>query len=89
VEPVLEAGDLLGLLHATVYAEDVTRHKPDPEPYLRAAQLLGITHALVVEDSAAGEAAGRAAGFEVLRVTTPADVASTLARHLQYGSMKA
>jgi len=89
VEPVLQAGNLLGLLDATVYAEDVTKHKPDPEPYLRAAELLGISHALVVEDSAAGEAAGRAAGFEVLRVTTPADVAATLARHLHYGSMKA
>lgn len=43
--------------------------KPSPEPYLLAAERLGARQPLVVEDSDAGVAAGRAAGFEVLRVT--------------------
>ena len=48
-----------------------TRHKPAPEPYLLAATRLGVERALVLEDSAAGIASGRAAGFEVLAVRHP------------------
>ncbi|MEU4426798.1 HAD-IA family hydrolase [Actinoplanes sp. NPDC024001] len=46
-------------------AEDVTTGKPDPEGYLAAAARLGADPArcLVVEDSPAGLAAGRAAGM--------------------------
>jgi len=72
VRPVLEAGGLMDHLSVTVFGEDVTRHKPDPEPYWKAAALLGIRHALVVEDSEAGVASGRAAGFDVLRIPEPA-----------------
>ncbi|MET9067442.1 HAD-IA family hydrolase [Streptosporangium sandarakinum] len=45
--------------------DDVRAGKPDPEGYLRAAALLGADPAacLVVEDSAPGLAAGRAAGM--------------------------
>lgn len=82
VEPVLQAGGLLPLLSATVYADDVTRHKPDPMPYLHAASQLGVSQALVVEDSAAGEASGRAAGFHVLRVASPDEVATRVREHL-------
>lgn len=82
VEPVLQAGGLLPWLHATVYADDVPRHKPDPLPYCHAASLLGIETALVVEDSAAGEASGRAAGFPVLRVASPGEVAPRVREHL-------
>lgn len=85
VEPVLDAGGLLPLLAASVYLEDVTRHKPDPEPYLRAAQLLGVDRALVVEDSVAGQAAGRAAGFPVLAIPHPRDTARLVAGHLGLG----
>ncbi|MBY8870404.1 HAD-IA family hydrolase [Micromonospora sp. PLK6-60] len=47
-----------------VTADDVATGKPDPEPYLAAAARLGVpaTRCLVVEDSTAGLAAGRAAG---------------------------
>lgn len=50
-----------------VTVEDISRGKPDPEGYLLAAQLLGVRPAqcLVVEDAAAGVAAGRAAGATV------------------------
>jgi HAD superfamily hydrolase (TIGR01509 family) len=45
--------------------DDVTAGKPDPESYLLAARRLGVAPArcLVVEDSEAGLAAGRAAGM--------------------------
>lgn len=71
VAPVLEAGGLLGSLAVTVFGEDVTRHKPDPEPYRKAAAQLGVSRALVVEDSVAGETSGRAAGFDVVRIPHP------------------
>ncbi|HEX6887831.1 MAG TPA: HAD-IA family hydrolase [Candidatus Nanopelagicales bacterium] len=53
-----------------VTCEDVTHGKPHPEPYLVAAQQLGVPAAacLVVEDAAAGVAAGRAAGMRVAGV---------------------
>jgi mannitol-1-/sugar-/sorbitol-6-phosphatase len=55
-----------------VTADDVSSGKPDPEPYLRAARLLNVAaeECLVVEDSPAGVAAGRAAGMAVLALTT-------------------
>ena len=71
VEPVLEAGGLMSSLSVTIFAEDVIRHKPDPEPYRTAAEKLGVRRPLVVEDSQAGEMSGRAAGFDVLRIPYP------------------
>ena len=51
-------------------SEDVVRHKPDPEIYLTAARQFGIAAAelLVLEDTATGVAAGRAAGAFVVAV---------------------
>jgi mannitol-1-/sugar-/sorbitol-6-phosphatase len=48
-----------------VFADDVTRGKPDPEGYLTAARRLGAdpAEALVVEDAPPGIEAGRAAGM--------------------------
>ncbi len=74
IESLLMAGGLRKHFDTVVTGEDVTRHKPDPEPYLEAARRMGATTALVVEDSAAGQASGRAAGFEVLAVSRPRDV---------------
>ena len=72
-----------------VTVDDVARSKPDPEGYLQAAATLGIEPAacLVVEDSAPGVAAGRAAGMRVAALKgQPADYSigglSTLARWL-------
>lgn len=58
----------LDLFDAIVSGDMVSRRKPDPEPYLRAAELLGVepAHAVVVEDSATGIAAARAAGCYVI-----------------------
>jgi HAD superfamily hydrolase (TIGR01509 family) len=65
--------DLLGLADAfpvLFAAEDVERSKPAPDGYLQAAAVLGVdpTRCLVIEDSAAGIAAGRAAGCVVVGV---------------------
>jgi sugar-phosphatase len=51
---------------------DVERGKPDPEGYLLAAHRLGVAarRCLVIEDTPAGLEAARAAGMEVLAVTT-------------------
>src|SRR5262245_50086279 len=53
-----------------VAAEDVARSKPAPDGYQKAVAALGIAagECLVVEDSVAGIAAGRAAGCLVLAV---------------------
>lgn len=53
-----------------IASEDVRHGKPSPEGYLAAAARLGVAPAgcLVVEDSTAGVAAGRAAGMTVVAV---------------------
>jgi beta-phosphoglucomutase len=58
------------------------RPNPAPDPYRLAAELLGARRPLVVEDSEAGLASARAAGFDVVRVgsaqETPAAVRAAL-----------
>jgi mannitol-1-/sugar-/sorbitol-6-phosphatase len=53
-----------------VSADKVANGKPHPEPYLTGANLLGLppTDCLVIEDSPAGIASGKAAGCKVLAV---------------------
>jgi sugar-phosphatase len=53
-----------------VSADKVANGKPHPEPYLTGAKFLGLMPAdcLVIEDSPAGVASGRAAGCKVLAV---------------------
>lgn len=75
VEPILERLGVLPLFGAAVYGGDVARLKPAPDPYLEAASRLGVRQALVVEDSAAGRESGRAAGFEVIEIGQPCEVA--------------
>jgi beta-phosphoglucomutase len=75
VEPALIHAGIRPFFEVLVCGKEVEKLKPAPDPYLRAAELLGVTRALVVEDSDAGEASGRAAGFDVLRVTSAAEVA--------------
>jgi HAD superfamily hydrolase (TIGR01509 family) len=84
IEPLLIAGGLRTHFDTVVGGEQVKRHKPKPEPYLLAAARLGVTRALVLEDSAAGIASGRAAGFEVLAVERPADVPDLLRQRLYH-----
>jgi mannitol-1-/sugar-/sorbitol-6-phosphatase len=63
----MEHGGIRAPAHI-VSAETVTHGKPHPEPYLKGAELLGFApgKCLVIEDSASGVQAGRAAGAKVL-----------------------
>jgi beta-phosphoglucomutase len=82
IEPLLIGGGIRDHFATIVGGENVTRHKPAPEPYLLAAERLGVSRALVIEDSAAGVASGRAAGFEVMAVKHPREVAAALRTRL-------
>ncbi|MBM3724154.1 MAG: HAD family phosphatase [Acidobacteria bacterium] len=82
VAPILEQAGLLHRFETCVFGGDVERLKPAPDPYLLAARRLGVTRPLVVEDSEAGLASGRAAGFETLHIPTPAALAATVRAHL-------
>jgi mannitol-1-/sugar-/sorbitol-6-phosphatase len=55
-----------------VTVDDVSRGKPDPEPYLAGAAKLGFRpdQCVVLEDAPSGIAAARAAGMQVVAVTT-------------------
>jgi HAD superfamily hydrolase (TIGR01509 family) len=61
----------LTLPDVLISAEDVQRGKPAPDGYLLAAQRLGVdpSECIVIEDTPAGIAAGRAAGATVLAVS--------------------
>jgi len=78
IEPLMVRADLRDYFDTVVGGSDVVNQKPDPEPYLLAASRLGVTRAVVLEDSQAGMAAGRAAGFQVLQVRHPDDVPAVL-----------
>jgi beta-phosphoglucomutase len=82
VEPPLVAAGIREHFQAMVCGKEAVNLKPAPDPYLLAAKLLGSSNPLVVEDSAAGEAAGRAAGFEVLRVSSAEAVPAELRRFI-------
>jgi sugar-phosphatase len=60
-----------------VGAEDVRHGHPDPEAFLVASARLGVdpSRCLVVEDTPAGLAAGRAAGMHTLALSTSHDPA--------------
>ena len=65
-----------------VVAEDVKNGKPDPSCYLMGKEKLGLkgqAEVLVLEDSPAGIAAGKAAGCKVLAVVTSHSVEQVLA----------
>jgi beta-phosphoglucomutase len=82
IEPLLVAGGIREHFDTIVGGGDVKAQKPSPEPYLLAAARLGVDRALVLEDSAAGIASGKAAGFEVLAVRRPEEVAGLLRERL-------
>jgi HAD superfamily hydrolase (TIGR01509 family) len=67
---VLDHLELRPAFQAVVASEDVPRSKPSPDGYLSAADKLGVApeRCVVVEDSAAGIAAGVAAGARVVAV---------------------
>lgn len=76
VRPVVDRNLLVlgadAIIEFSICRDDVVHGKPDPAPYLLACQRLQLTpeEVLVVEDSATGMAAGRAAGCRVMRIGT-------------------
>jgi mannitol-1-/sugar-/sorbitol-6-phosphatase len=69
-ERIQRAG--LPLPNVLVCAEDVVHGKPSPDVYLMAAVALAVppSDCLVIEDAPAGVEAARAAGMDVVAVTT-------------------
>ena len=86
VEPPLVNVGVGDCFETMVCGHESPRLKPAPHPYLRAAEILGIKRALVVEDSEAGETSGRAAGFDVLRISHPGEVAGKVMERLSLSS---
>ncbi len=72
VKFVLDESGLRGCFSVIVNGHEVERPKPDPEIYLRTAALLGADprECIIFEDSYAGVAAARAAGAQVVALTT-------------------
>ncbi|PSB05409.1 phosphatase [filamentous cyanobacterium CCP1] len=62
----------LSLPKVLITSDDVKKGKPDPEGYLKAAARLGFPpkNCLVIEDAIAGVKAARAAGMQVIGITT-------------------
>ncbi len=83
VEPVLETLGVRERFAAAVFGDEVQRLKPDPEPYLLAAARLGVRNPIVFEDSQAGLASARAAGFTAVEVPHPDDLPKLLLQALQ------
>ena len=75
--PIIQAG-IRPYFQALICGLEAGKLKPAPDPYLKAAELLNAKNPLVIEDSDAGAAAGYAAGFEVLRIHHPQELASKL-----------
>jgi HAD superfamily hydrolase (TIGR01509 family) len=85
VEPPLERGGIRQLFQMLICGDDVKNFKPSPEPYLLAAERMGARSPLVIEDSSAGVASGRAAGFEVLQVSAVGSVSREVREFLGRG----
>jgi len=85
VEPSLVRFGIRQYFQFLITGEDVQNFKPSPEPYLLAAERLGARTPLVIEDSDAGVASGRAAGFEVLRVSAVDRMAAEVREYLAVG----
>lgn len=77
IRVVLELRELRRHFPVVVSSEDVAQGKPAPDIFLRTASLLNVPPATccVIEDSAAGVSAARAAGMTVIGITNslPAD----------------
>jgi HAD superfamily hydrolase (TIGR01509 family) len=71
IDEVLAMRGLRQYFPVVVSVQDVGKNKPAPDVFLRAAQLLGVkpAQACVIEDSAVGVEAGRAAGMTTVAIT--------------------
>ncbi len=79
---MLESLNVKARFQASVYGDEVANLKPHPEPYLLAGQRLGVKNPLVFEDSDAGIASARAAGFHAIQVPHPADLPRLIAESI-------
>ncbi|MCA9148229.1 MAG: HAD family phosphatase [Planctomycetales bacterium] len=70
VERQLEVIGVLDWFESIVTAEDVVRHKPDPDSFLEAARRLGVApeRCRVYEDADLGVEAARRAGMQVVDI---------------------
>lgn len=68
--PLLERTGIRNLFSVVITGDEVRQGKPHPDIYLRAAKKLGISPeaCLVIEDSLAGIAAGKAANMRVAAI---------------------
>jgi HAD superfamily hydrolase (TIGR01509 family) len=68
--PLLERTGIRGLFNVVITGDEVQQGKPHPDIYLLAAKKLGISPegCLVIEDSLAGIAAGKAANMRVAAI---------------------
>jgi HAD superfamily hydrolase (TIGR01509 family) len=73
IDLVLDVSGLGRFFRATVSSEEVARGKPAPDVFLEAARRLAVApkRCAVVEDSANGILAGRAAGMLVVAIPNP------------------
>jgi HAD superfamily hydrolase (TIGR01509 family) len=81
----LEVTGLASLFGSNVFsASQVARGKPAPDLYLFAARMMAVSpeNCIVVEDSALGVRAGRAAGMRVIGFVGGAHTSSDAAEHL-------
>lgn len=81
VEPTLRAAGAYNYFHEFVFGEDCVHHKPHPAPYLLMRKKLGVESGVVFEDSDAGMESATAAGFEAIRVGSPAELPGLVAQH--------
>jgi beta-phosphoglucomutase len=82
LEPVLRAAAIFETFDAMVFGHEVAAHKPAPDPYLLIAQKLGVKTGIAFEDSVPGVESALAAGFEVVRVEQPSELAHLVERSL-------
>ena len=71
IDEVLAMNSLRRFFPVVVSVQDVAKGKPAPDIFLRAAEVLGVAPAAccVIEDSAAGVTAARAAGMTAIAIT--------------------
>lgn len=71
IDAVLALKNLRQHFKVCVSSSDVTHGKPAPDIFLHTAKLLAVEppHCCVIEDSAAGVTAARAAGMDVIAIT--------------------
>jgi len=87
VEPVLRAAHIYDQFDALVFGEDVSTPKPAPDPYLLVAQRLGVPTGIAFEDSEPGLESARAAGFRVVKIDEPRDLAGIVAQILSLAAL--